>query len=196
MVLNSTFVLKKEIATSVSVGAKVFFALLVICAIALIIMAISKDRHASKYINENKIGELMFVNVAAIIAITLTISAYQHLTDKEYYSTTSLTEIKDAITVENDKVSIAPLTQFNSEYQYAGTRNSDQKQIFKLEEDNFYERYQLVDQNGNKLSIDREEYKMLNDKRHKQNLVRRHKDVLFLCTQIGVTNDKTKSYDV
>lgn len=167
MVLNSTFVLKKEIATSVSVGAKVFFALLVICAIALIILAISKDRHASKYINGDKIGELLFANVAAIIAITLTISAYQHITDKEYYNATSLTEIKDAITVENDKVSIAPLTQFNSEYQYAGTRNSDQKQIFKLEEDNFFEKYQLVDQNGNKLSIDSEEYKMLNDKRHK-----------------------------
>ena len=165
MVLNSTFVLKREIATSTSVGAKVCFALLVICAIALIIMAISKDRNASKYINGDKIGELMSANVAAIIAITLTISAYQHLTDKETFNTTSLTDIKDAITVENDKVTIAPLTQFNSEYRYAGTRNSDQKQIFKLEEDNFYERYQLIDQNGNKLSIDSEEYKMLNDKR-------------------------------
>ena len=165
MVLNSTFVLKREIATSTSVGTKVCFALLVICAIALIIMAISKDRNASEYINGDKIGELMFANVAAIIAITLTISAYQHLTDKETFNTTSLTDIKDAITVENDKVTIAPLTQFNSEYRYAGTRNSDQKQIFKLEEDNFYERYQLIDQNGNKLSIDSEEYKMLNDKR-------------------------------
>lgn len=167
MVLNSTFVLKKEIATSISIGAKVCFILLVICAVALIIMAINKDRHASKYINGDKIGELMFANVAAIIAITLTISAYQHITDKETYHVTSLTEIKDAITVENDKVTIAPLTQFNSEYRYAGTRNSDQKQIFKLEEDNFYERYQLVDQNGNKLSIDSEEYKMLNEKRQK-----------------------------
>ena len=165
MVLNSTFVLKREIATSTSVGAKVCFALLVICAIALIVMAISKDRNASKYINGDKIGELMFANVAAIIAITLTISAYQHITDKETFITTSLTEIKDAITVENDKVSIEPLTQFNSEYRYAGTRNSDQKQIFKLEEDNFFEKYQLVDQNGNKLSIDSEEYKMLNEKR-------------------------------
>lgn len=167
MVLNSTFVLKREIATSTSVGAKVCFALLVICAIALIVMAISKDRHASKYIDRDKIGELMFANVAAIIAITLTISAYQHITDKETYNPTSLTGIKDAITVENDKVSIAPLTQFNSEYRYAGTRNSDQKQIFKLEEDNFFEKYQLVDQNGNKLSIDSEEYKMLNEKRQK-----------------------------
>lgn len=167
MVLNSTFVLKKEIATSTSVGAKVCFALLVICAIALIVMAISKDRNASKYINGDKIGELMFANVAAIIAITLAISAYQHITDKETFNVTSLTEIKDAITVENDKVSIAPLTQFDSDYRYAGTRNSDQKQIFKLEEDRFFEKYQLVDQNGNKISIDSEEYKMLNEKRHK-----------------------------
>ena len=167
MVLNSTFVLKREIATSTSMGAKVCFALLVICAIALIIVAIRKDRHASKYIDGDKIGELIFANVAAIIAITLTISAYQHLTDKETFNVTSLTEIKDAITVENDKVSIAPLTQFNSEYRYAGTRKSDQKQIFKLEEDSFFEKYQLVDQNGNKLSIDSEEYKMLNEKRQK-----------------------------
>ena len=168
MVLNSTFVLKKEIATSTSVGAKVCFALLMICAIALIILAINKDRNAAKYINEDKIGELMFANVSAIIAITLTISAYQHLTDKETFNVTSLTEIKDAITVENDKVTIQSLSQFNSEYRYAGTRNSDQKQIFKLEEDNFFEKYQLVDQNGNKLSIDSEEYKMLKDKSRAQ----------------------------
>ena len=167
MVLNSTFILKREIATSTSLGAKVCFALLVICAIALIILAISKDRNILKYLNGDKIRELLFANVAAIIAITLTISAYQHIADKETFNVTSLTGIKDAITVENDKVTIAPLTQFSSEYQYAGTRNSDQKQIFKLEEDSFYERYQLVDQNGNKLSIDSEEYKMLNEKRQK-----------------------------
>ena len=167
MVLNSTFILKREMATNTSVAGTICFILLVICAIALIILAISKDRHASKYINGDKIGELMFANVAAIIAITLSISAYQHLTDKETFNVASLTEIKDAITVENDKVSIAPLTQFNSDYRYAGTRNSDQKQIFKLEEDSFFEKYQLVDQSGNKLSIDSEEYKMLNEKRHK-----------------------------
>ena len=165
MVLNSTFVLKREIATSTSMGAKVCFILLVICAIALIVMAINKDRNASKYIDGDKIGELIFANVAAIVAITLSISAYQHLTDKETFNVVSLTEIKDAITVENDKVTIASLTQFNSEYRYAGTRNSDQKQIFRLEEDSFFEKYQLVDQEGNKLSIDSEESKMLNDKR-------------------------------
>lgn len=162
MVLNSTFVLKREIATSTSAGAKACFALLVICAIALIVMAISKDRNASKYINADKTGELLFANIAALIAITLTISAYQHITDKETFNTTSLTEIKDAITVENDKVTIQPLSH---DYRYVGTRNSDQKQIFKLEEDNFFEKYQLVDQYGNKLSIDSEEYKMLNGKR-------------------------------
>lgn len=165
MVLNSTFVLKKEIVSNYSNFGAALVAVMSVIAVLMIFFALKTDCKEVKKSNQNAV-DLLLVNACAIFIAAATIIAFNNLkSDREDYNPTSLIEIKDAITIENDKVSIAPLTQFNSEYRYAGIRNSNQKQIFKLEEDNFFEKYQLVDQLGNKLLIDSEEYKMLNDKR-------------------------------
>ncbi len=165
MVLNSTFVLKKEIVSNYSNFGAALVAVMSVIAVLMIFFALKTDYKEVKKSNQNAV-DLLLVNACAIFIAAATIIAFNNLkSDREDYNPTSLIEIKDAITIENDKVSIAPLTQFNSEYRYAGIRNSNQKQIFKLEEDNFFEKYQLVDQLGNKLLIDSEEYKMLNDKR-------------------------------
>lgn len=167
MVLNSTFVLKREMVSGYSNFGAAIVIIMAALAVVVAYFALKMNYEEVKKSNQN-IVELMFINVCAILIIAVTIMMFNSLrSDREDYVSTSLTEIKDAITVENDKVTIQSLSRFEGKYKYIDDYKSDQKQIFKLEEDNFFERYQLVDQNSNKLSIDSEEYKMLNEKRQK-----------------------------
>ena len=137
MVLNSV-VLKKEIVSNYTNFGAALVAVISVIAVLIVFFALKQDYEEVKKSNRNAV-DLLIVNACAIFIVAVTIIAFNNLkSDREDYNPTSLTEIKDAITIENDKVSIAPLTQFNSKYRYAGTRSSDQKQIFKLEKDNFF----------------------------------------------------------
>mgnify|MGYP007011637868 CR=1 FL=1 len=73
-----------------------------------------------------------------------------------------LTNIKDNIIVENNKVKIKPLEQ---NYKYKDDKfDKTKEQTFKIEYDEFYNKYFLTDQYFTRHEISKEEYDMLKNK--------------------------------
>lgn len=76
--------------------------------------------------------------------------------------TVALSNIKDNIIVEKDKVIIKPLEQ---NYKYKDDKfDKTKEQIFKIEYDEFYNKYFLTDQYFTRHEISKEEYEMLKNK--------------------------------
>ena len=169
MVLNSLLLMKKEVSTVYSIFEIVCIAVIASLVAVAIFMVMKLNFRGLKFIKENFIMVLI-VNVCMLIVIALSISAYQSYVKDEIggsYKFTSLTAIKDLITVENDKVKIDKLSK---DYKYIHDQpelDRNETQIFKLEENKFYEKRWLVDQYGRRFELDSEEYKMLINKRQK-----------------------------
>lgn len=169
MVLNSLLLMRKEINFAEEGLTLIIIVLSVICTMIAIFMVMKQNLKGIQFLKKNAVA-MMLVNVLMILVIALTASLFYSYKSGEKngtYKFTSLTEIKDSITVENDKVKIDKLAK---DYKYVSDYmelRSDETQIFKLEENKFYEKRWLVDQYGRRFQLDNEEYKMLIDKRQK-----------------------------
>ena len=76
--------------------------------------------------------------------------------------TVKLSDIKELIHVEENKLTIDPLTNKGKNYYYSSDRYKDnEKQLFRIDHDDVFEEYQLVDKNNNKIKISKEEYEEL-----------------------------------
>lgn len=76
--------------------------------------------------------------------------------------TVTLTDIKNDIVVDNNKVKIKPLEQ---NYKYKDDKfDKTKEQTFKIEYDEFYNKYFLTDQYFTRHEISKEEYDMLKNK--------------------------------
>lgn len=76
--------------------------------------------------------------------------------------TVKLSDIKELIHVEENKLTIDPLTNKGKNYYYSSDRYKDnEKQLFRIDHDDIFEEYRLVDKNNNKIKISKEEYKEL-----------------------------------
>lgn len=80
--------------------------------------------------------------------------------------TVQLKDIKELIHVEGDKLTIDPLTNKGKNYYYSnsglyGLYRNNEKQLFRIDHDDVFEEYQLVDKNNNKIRISKEEYEEL-----------------------------------
>jgi hypothetical protein len=90
------------------------------------------------------------------------------LENKEVIHPVSLTEIKDFIKVEGNKLIIEPVNRLprNSKYIIrSGSRDENQNIILKIEEDQFYDTMQLVSRNGEEFELDNDEIQMIKSKR-------------------------------
>lgn len=94
---------------------------------------------------------------------------------KPYTDNQSLTNIQDKITVYNNKVVIAPISEEyvyrsitnskeNTRHQYDPKYLNNEYNTFKLVEDLDFNKYHLEDVFGNKHNITEDEYKMLKEK--------------------------------
>ena len=104
-----------------------------------------------------------------IVALGLTFYSFSNIINyspEEVSRNASLTEVSDLITVDNDKVEIKSLTDKQSKYFYYDLEN-DKTQIFKIEEDTFYNRMYLIDQNNHKSQLSEDEMDMIKSKRNK-----------------------------
>lgn len=73
-----------------------------------------------------------------------------------------LKDIKELIHVEGDKLTIDPLTNKSDNYYYRSEQyKNNEKQLFKIDHDDVFEEYKLVDKNNNKIKISKEEYEEL-----------------------------------
>ena len=84
---------------------------------------------------------------------------YNHQFEEQ---TVKLSDIKELIHVEGDKLTIDPLTNKSKNYYYSSDRYKDnERQLFRIDHDDVFEEYQLVDKNNNKIKISKEEYEEL-----------------------------------
>lgn len=74
-----------------------------------------------------------------------------------------LSDIKELIHVEGNKLTIDPLTNKGKNYYYSDSDSykNSKKQLFRIDHDDVFEEYQLVDKNNNKIKISKEEYEEL-----------------------------------
>ena len=77
--------------------------------------------------------------------------------------TVQLKDIKELIHVEGNKLTIDPLTNKGKNYYYSDSDSykNNKKQLFRIDHDDVFEEYQLVDKNNNKIKISKEEYEEL-----------------------------------
>lgn len=93
------------------------------------------------------------------IYFNYTSSSYEHNNIK---TPVTIKDIKDLIHIDNDKLTIDPLTNKDTNLKYKNPNyDNNKKQIFKIEKDEFYENYKLIDNNNNKINISKEEYEEL-----------------------------------
>ena len=85
---------------------------------------------------------------------------YNHQFEEQ---TVKLSDIKELIHVEGDKLTIDPLTNKDKNYYYSDSDSykKNERQLFRIDHDDVFEEYQLVDKNNNKIKISKEEYKEL-----------------------------------
>lgn len=85
---------------------------------------------------------------------------YNHQFEEQ---TVKLSDIKELIHVEGNKLTIDPLTNKDKNYYYEKSKlyRNNEKQLFRIDHDDVFEEYQLVDKNNNKIKISKEEYEEL-----------------------------------
>lgn len=119
--------------------------------------------------NKKYILKLGFLSVfCTIILITLICSIpfldekYNNYRKQYEPKQISIIDIKDNITIDNNKVIIKPLEQ---NYKYKDDKfDKTKEQTFKIEYDEFYNKYFLTDQYFTRHEISKEEYEMLKNK--------------------------------
>jgi hypothetical protein len=76
-----------------------------------------------------------------------------------------LTDVQELIHVESNNVTIDPIINKNNNYTYKNKKyNNAEQQKFKIEHDEFFNTYKLIDKDDNKIEISKEEYLMLKNK--------------------------------
>lgn len=85
---------------------------------------------------------------------------YNHQFEEQ---TVQLKDIKELIHVEGNKLTIDPLTNKSKNYYYSDSDwyKKNERQLFRIDHDDVFEEYQLVDKNNNKIKISKEEYEEL-----------------------------------
>ena len=119
--------------------------------------------------NKKDILKLGFLSVfCTIILITLICSIpfldekYNNYRKQYEPKQISIIDIKDNITIDNNKVIIKPLER---NYKYKDDKfDKTKEQTFKIEYDEFYNKYFLTDQYFTRHEISKEEYEMLKNK--------------------------------
>ena len=117
----------------------------------------------------NKERFLPFIQVL-ILAITLyglneafkteKVKNYNHQFEEQ---TVQLKDIKELIHVEGNKLTIDPLTNKGKNYYYSDSDSykNSKKQLFRIDHDDIFEKYKLIDENNNEIKLTKEDYEEL-----------------------------------
>lgn len=85
---------------------------------------------------------------------------YNHQFEKQ---TVKLSDIKEIIHVEGNKLTIDPLTNKGKNYYYSDSDSykNSKKQLFRIDHDDIFEKYKLIDENNNEIKLTKEDYEEL-----------------------------------
>lgn len=113
--------------------------------------------------NKENIIETITQSIFVILIITglLLTAGYTNYPKKHYtdLKLTQLNEIQNLIHVQDNKLTIDKLPEY---FKYTNDKyDKNTTQTFKIEYDNFFNTYKLIDKNNNIIEITKEEYEML-----------------------------------
>ena len=85
---------------------------------------------------------------------------YNHQFEEQ---TVQLKDIKELIHVEGNKLTIDPLTNKGKNYYYSDSDSykNNKKQLFRINHDDIFEKYKLIDENNNEIKLTKEDYEEL-----------------------------------
>lgn len=172
MVLNSSLLMRGDIWQSQKDSIEFKSSVLIALMMIMIVMTIFAIIGWLRCSRDRAIGSSLVI--ICILVEYLGVRSFNALHDakdlenKEVIHPVSLTEIKDFIKVEGNKLIIEPVNRLprNSKYIIrSGFRDENQNIILKIEEDQFYDTMQLVSRNGEEFELDNDEIQMIKSKR-------------------------------
>ena len=176
MLYLNSIIGKGDISLSGKIFILGFSGVLILLSLALIVVLALDAMSHLKFVEKSLNSLFMFVLSAFVMILSaatanVSLSNILETAPKEVSRSASLTEVSDLITVDGDKVEIKPLTDKQSKYFYDSQDSHDQlendnTQIFKIEDDTFYNRMYLIDKNNHKSELSEDEKNMIKSKRN------------------------------
>ena len=172
MVLNSSLLMRGDIWQSQKDSIEFKSSVVIALTMIMIVMMIFTIIGWLRCNRDRAIGSALVI--ICILVAYLGVRSFnawhdaKDLENKEVIHPVSLTEIKDFIKVEGNKLIIEPVNRLphNSKYIIrSGSRDENQNIILKIEEDQFYDTMQLVSRNGEEFELDNDEIQMIKSKR-------------------------------
>ena len=141
-------------------GPMFIFLLIFVNVGTLLTIAITSDE---LNFNKQNIIESIIQSILIIFVITglLLTAGYNNYPKKNYTNLklTQLNEIQNLIHVQDNKLTIDNLPEY---FRYTNDKyDKNTIQTFKIEHDNFFNTYKLIDKNNNIIEISKEEYEKL-----------------------------------
>lgn len=129
-----------------------FIFLIIFVNIGILLTAIVDETQ----LNFTELILMMLVVTGIILTVGYNHYPKEHCTNLKL---TQLNEIQNLIHVKDDKLTIDKLPE---NYKYTNDKyNKNESQVFKIEHDEFFNTYKLVDKNNNITEITNEEYEKL-----------------------------------
>lgn len=103
---------------------------------------------------------LIIISSLYIATNTDKVKNYNHQFEKQ---TVQLKDIKELIHVDGDKLTIDPLTNKGKNYYYEKSKlyKNNERQLFRIDHNDIFEKYKLVDANNNEIKLTKEDYEEL-----------------------------------
>lgn len=176
MLYLNSIIGKGDISSSMKTFILGFSGVVILISLVLLLVfaavAISHLKLADKQLKSLFMFVLSaFVMIISALSANVSLSNILETVPKEVSRDASLTEVSDLISVDGDKVEIKPFEGNYSKYFYYDQDDhdvleKDKTQIFKIEEDTFYNRMYLIDRNNHKSELSEDEKSMIKSKRN------------------------------
>lgn len=179
MIYLNSIIGKGEVALSLKIVMIGLSIVAIFVCLGFILFSLSGILTSLKVVSERPTAMFAVIFYIAILAASSAMSAWcvsniVNYSSKEVSRNASLTEVSNLISVNGDKVEIKPFEGDYSKYFYYRQSDGesgyyleeDQTQIFKIEEDTFYNRMYLIDKNNQKSELSEDEKNMIKSKRN------------------------------
>lgn len=170
MLYLNSIIGKGEVALGLKILIIGLSAVAIIACLGVLLFSIVGVLTSLKSASQRPTALFVAIFYIAILAAASAASAWSasniaNCSSKEVSRNASLTEVSDLITVDKDKVEIKPFEGDYSKYFYYDLEK-DKTQIFKIEEDTFYNRMYVIDRNNHKSELSEDEKNMIKSKRN------------------------------
>ena len=170
MLYLNSIIGKGEVASGLKILILGLNAVAIFVCLGVLLFSIAGVLTSLKSASQRPTALFVMIFYIAIMALSSALSMWcvsniASFSSREVSRNASLTEVSNLISVDGDKVEIKPFGDDYSKYFYYGLEK-DKTQIFKIEEDTFYNRMYVIDQDNKKSELSEDEKNMIKSKRN------------------------------